>query len=87
MMSRALFTAAIAFMLTHSATALACAACYGKSDAPMARGMNAGIFVLLGVVAVVLSGVAGFFVYLAKKPVLPPGDPASGTTSQNSERD
>ena len=30
-------------------------------------------------VAVVLSGVAGFFVYLAKKPALPPEDTASGT--------
>lgn len=56
---------------------MACAACYGASDSPMAKGMNAGIFSLLGVVVVVLGSVAGFFIYLAKKsasaaqPVIP----------------
>jgi hypothetical protein len=47
--------------------ALACAACYGQSDSPMAQGMNWGIFSLLGVVVLVLGGVASFFVYLARK--------------------
>ena len=47
--------------------AWACAACYGQSDSPMARGMNWGIFTLLGVIGLVLGGVAGFFVYLAKR--------------------
>ncbi len=46
-------------------TALACAACYGASDAPMAQGMNWGILSLLGIIGTVLAGVAGFFVYLA----------------------
>src|SRR3954451_11851238 len=45
----------------------ACAACYGKSDSPMAKGMNWGIASLLVVVATVLSAFATFFVYLAKK--------------------
>lgn len=45
----------------------ACAACYGQSDSPMAQGMNWGIFTLLGVVVVVLTGIASFFVFLAKK--------------------
>jgi maltodextrin utilization protein YvdJ len=33
----------------------------------MAKGMNWGIFSLLGVVAVVLGGVTSFFVFLGKK--------------------
>jgi len=45
----------------------ACAACYGQSDAPMAAGMNWGIFSLLTVVVFVLGGVAAFFVYLARR--------------------
>jgi hypothetical protein len=46
---------------------LACAACYGQSDSPMAQGMNWGIFSLLAVVVTVLGGIAGFFVYLARR--------------------
>ena len=45
----------------------ACAACYGQSDSPLARGMNWGIFSLLAVVVCVLGGIATFFVFLAKK--------------------
>jgi hypothetical protein len=46
----------------------ACAACYGQSDSAMAVGMNWGIFVLLGVIGVVLTGVAAFFVFVAARP-------------------
>ena len=46
---------------------LACAACYGASDSPMAKGMNWGIFSLLGVVAVVLGTIASFFVFIGKR--------------------
>lgn len=45
----------------------ACAACYGASDSPMAKGMNWGILSLLGVVAVVLGSVATFFVFIGKR--------------------
>lgn len=45
----------------------ACAACYGASDSPMAKGMNWGIASLLGVVAVVLGSIASFFVFLGKR--------------------
>lgn len=45
----------------------ACAACYGASDSPMAKGMNWGIFSLLGVVAVVLGSIATFFVFIGKR--------------------
>ena len=48
-------------------SALACAACFGKSDDALAQGMNAGILSLLAIVVVVLGGIAAFFVYLAKR--------------------
>jgi len=54
-------------LLMQPASLWACAACYGASDSPMARGMNWGIFTLLGVVVCVLSTFATFFVFLAKK--------------------
>ncbi len=47
--------------------ALACAACSGKSDSAMAKGMNAGIFAMLGVVAVMLTAASTFFVFLARR--------------------
>ncbi len=46
---------------------LACAACYGASDAPMAKGMNWGIFSLMGVIVSVLIGFASFFIYLSRR--------------------
>jgi heme/copper-type cytochrome/quinol oxidase subunit 2 len=46
---------------------MACAACYGQSDGPMAQGMNWGIFSMLAFIGVVLGGVAAFFIYLAKR--------------------
>lgn len=49
------------------ASAWACAACYGASDSPMAKGMNWGIFTLLGFIGLVLVGVATFAVYLARR--------------------
>ncbi len=57
----------MALLVFQPTGAWACAACFGKSDSALAQGMNMGIFSLLGVVACVLSGVAGFFIYLARK--------------------
>jgi len=48
-------------------TVEACPSCYGKTDSPLAHGMNAGIFVLLGVVGVVLTGLAAFGIFLARR--------------------
>jgi len=45
---------------------LACAACYGKSDSPLASGMNWGIFTLLGVVLTVLTCFGVFFVHVMR---------------------
>jgi hypothetical protein len=54
----------------------ACAACYGQSDSPMAKGMNWGILSLLAMVAMVLGGVAAFFVYLARRSATVAAEPA-----------
>ena len=45
----------------------ACAACFGQSDSPMAKGMNAGIFTLLLVITSTLLGIAIFFVYILRR--------------------
>ncbi len=47
--------------------AKACAACFGETGSPMSAGLSAGVLVLFGVVVVVLGGIAGFFIYLAKR--------------------
>jgi hypothetical protein len=57
----------VAFVLISQTPALACSACFGKSDSSMARSLNASIFTLMGVVGMVLVGAASFFVFLAKK--------------------
>jgi hypothetical protein len=48
-------------------SAWACSACFGKSDAPMAQGMNMGIFTLLLVITSVLLGIATFFAYIIRR--------------------
>ncbi|HZQ46674.1 MAG TPA: hypothetical protein VFC07_06670 [Verrucomicrobiae bacterium] len=67
-----LFAALALGLAFHSQSALACAACYGKSDSPLAQGMNWGIFSLLAVVGCVLGGIASFFIYLARKSAATP---------------
>lgn len=47
--------------------ALACPVCFGQSDAPMAVATNAGIWLMLGVVFVMLSAFAFFFIYLSRR--------------------
>ena len=54
-------------VVAHAPSALACAACYGKSDSPLAKAMNWGIFSLLVVVVCVLGTIASFFIFLARK--------------------
>ena len=61
------FIVAAAIIASHSPLVSACTACFGKSDSNMAKGMNMGIFALLLVITSVLCGVAGFFVFLAKR--------------------
>jgi len=47
--------------------ALACAVCYGESDAPMAKGAAFAILALGIVVAGVLGGIVAFFVHIKRK--------------------
>ena len=54
-------------LLMSPASSWACTACYGQSDSPMAQGMNWGILSLLAVVVCVLTGIASFFVFIAKR--------------------
>jgi hypothetical protein len=62
---------------------LACAACYGKSDSPLASGMNWGIFTLLGVVLTVLTCFALFFVQVMRGGMKPPTDNPDAPASKN----
>ena len=45
----------------------ACAACYGRTDSPLATGMNYGILTLLGVVLSVLTVFLVCFVHIVRK--------------------
>lgn len=57
-MSRPALAAALgslALSLSSARGAAACQVCFGHTDSPWAGAMNSGIFVLLGVTAVVLS--------------------------------
>jgi hypothetical protein len=57
--------AAVVSLLPASASA--CASCFGQSDAPMAKGMNAGIFALLLVITSMLFVIAIFFAYILRR--------------------
>jgi len=63
-MRKILFTS---LLLAAPRAALACPVCFGQSDSPMASATNAGIWLMLGVVAVMLSGFASFFIYLSRR--------------------
>ena len=45
----------------------ACAACFGRSNDPLAHGVNWGIFTLLGIVVLMLSSIATFFFFLIRR--------------------
>lgn len=46
---------------------MACPVCFGDSNEPMAIAMNYGIWFMLGIVAVMLSAFASFFIYLMRR--------------------
>jgi heme/copper-type cytochrome/quinol oxidase subunit 2 len=46
---------------------LACATCYGDPNSSQTQGMNYAILVMLGVTALVLSGVAGIMVHFVRR--------------------
>jgi hypothetical protein len=63
---KTIFTA-VALAAFAPSSLFACAACYGKSDSPLAGALNWGIFTLLGVVLTVLTCIAVFFVHIVRK--------------------
>lgn len=46
---------------------LACSVCFGQSDSPLAKGINMGLFVMLGVTFFVLAGFGSFIFYLFRR--------------------
>ena len=64
----------------------ACSACFGQSDAPMAQGMNWGIISLLAIIGMVLAGVAGFFVFLARRAVAAQSLEVAGNITESTSR-
>ena len=51
------------WLSAHPSSAVACSACFGDPDSAMARGVVAGVVVLVGIVSCVLAGVAGTGLY------------------------
>jgi len=78
--------AAVWLAVLSARSVWACAACYGQSDAPMAQGMNWGILSLLAVIVVVLGGVAGFFVHLARRSAVLSANDPPGALAESPER-
>ena len=64
--------------------ASACSVCFGDPASPAAKGLAMGVVALLGVVFVVLGGIAAFFIYLARRaPGLEPGALSQTTNSSD----
>jgi hypothetical protein len=53
--------------LLSAAPALACSVCYGDPNSAMTQGAKAGVLVLLGVVGVVLTGVASLLIFWMRR--------------------
>jgi hypothetical protein len=59
---------AVALLAVAAPSSLfACAACYGRTDSPLASAMNFGVLTLLGVVLCVLSVFLVGFVHMVRK--------------------
>ncbi len=54
-------------VLFSAAPALACSVCYGDPNSAMSQGAKAGVLVLLGVVGVVLTGVASLLIFWMRR--------------------
>lgn len=59
--------ASVVLMLLAQPEVFGCAACFGRSDSPMAYGMNAGIMTLLAVILSMLALIATFFVFIVRR--------------------
>ena len=54
-------------VLLSAAPALACSVCYGDPNSAMSQGAKAGVLVLLGVVGVVLTGLASLLIFWMRR--------------------
>lgn len=55
------------FFVAAPRLALACPVCFGQNDSPLAKGVNMGVFFMLGVVGMMLGAFATFFIYLSRR--------------------
>jgi hypothetical protein len=83
---KTLLAGGLAGLAFQPLTLLACSACYGQSDSPLARGMNWGIFTLLGVVVFVLGFITTFFVYLGKRAATTAGSGETGAPPESDRK-
>jgi hypothetical protein len=58
----------------------ACPVCFGQNDSAMAAAINAGVILMLGVVAAVLGAFAYFFISLIRRARLVSDEPDSADT-------
>jgi hypothetical protein len=76
------FLCVLAALLPQQASA--CSVCFGDPASPAAQGLAMGVVALLGVVFVVLGGIAAFFIYLARRgPGIQPGTLSETTNSSD----
>lgn len=64
MIRRVLFTVLVA---AFPRAALACPVCFGQNDSPLTAGISYGIFVMLGLIAVLWVAFGSFFIYLWRR--------------------
>ena len=66
-LTRSILLGVLAALIFLPSPARACSACMGGADTPIAPAMNGAIFLMLGLVGLMLSSVAGFIFYLARR--------------------
>lgn len=74
---------ALAVLGVNVRVAHACPACFGATDSPMGAGLDAGVSVLIGVIAFVLVGVAGtglFWIHRSRRFPRPDDAPIDPST-------
>jgi heme/copper-type cytochrome/quinol oxidase subunit 2 len=57
----------LAVLVSVPMDAAACAVCFGNAEDPITKSIAWGILFLLAVIVSVLGGIAGFFIYLARR--------------------
>lgn len=55
------------FTLLTSRSALACAVCFGSPDSSLTQGARAGILILMGVIATVLTGIVAVALFWVRR--------------------